>query len=281
MPTRAEQQLKERFRIIDEAAEKLTKNLPTLQSEIYKEILPLLERFDTTGGKIEYNKTAIDLINQLEQSLKRAINRTDYKDRVLDYLTDFQKVKDQNIKIQSSLNKINVRSSALNSIQKESIKTALNNLTGSGLDTNFIQPVKKVLFQHAVGGASIADTELALRQVIKGTPEKFGKLERYLTQMSRDSVHQFDGEIQARIANEFDLNCLSFEGSLIRDSRPACVRAVEVFNGVLRIDELQEQIDWAYENSNGMIPNTTPANFFMNRFGYNCRHTVTAIRCLD
>lgn len=280
MPTRAEQQLKERFRIIDEAAEKLTKNLPTLQSEIYNEILPLLERFDTISGKIEYNRTATDLINQLEQALKRAINRTDYKDRVLDYLTDFQKVKEQNIKIQSSLNKINVRSSALNSIQKESIKTTLNNLTGAGLDTNFIQPVKKVLFQHAVGGASIGDAQLALREVINGNSERFGRLQRYVTQISRDSINGFDGEIQQRILVEFELDGFQYQGSLIKDSRPQCIRWVEDFSGVLPFEILEDEIDWGYENGSGMIPGTTKENFAANRGGFACRHQCTAIRII-
>lgn len=280
MPTRAEQQLQKRFQIIDEAAEKLTKNLPTLQNEIYKEILPILERFDTSSGKIEYNRTAINLINQLEQAIKRAVNRTDYKDRVQDYLTDFGKVKEQNVLLQSSLNKINVRSSALNSIQREAVKTTLNNLVGSGLDTNFIQPVKQVLFQHSVGGASIADTELALREVIKGNAERFGRLERYLTQMSRDSIGQYDGTIQQQIAKEFELDGFSYEGSLIKDSREQCIRWVEDFGGILPFDILEEEIDWAFTNGSGMITGTTVDNFAANRGGYNCRHFATAVRIL-
>lgn len=280
MPTRAEQQLKKRFQIIDQAEENLTRNLPALQNEIYKEILPLLDRFDTSQGKIEYNRTAINLINQLEQAIKRAVGRTDYKDRVLKYLTDFEKVKEQNIKIQSSLNGINVRSSALNSIQKEAVKTTLNNLTGSGLDTNFIQPVKKVLFQHSVGGASIADTELALREIIKGAPEKLGRLERYLTQISRDSINGFDGDLQQRILVEFELDGFQYSGSLIKDSRPQCVRWVNDFEGVLPFDILEEEIEWGFTNGSGMKEGTTKETFAANRGGWSCRHSCTAIRII-
>lgn len=286
--SRADDQLKKRFQIIDEAEKNLTRNLPTLQNEIYKEILPILEKFDVSEGKIVYNRTAINLINQLEAAILRAINRTPYKDRVLDYLADFEKVKEINIKLQSSLNRIDVKSSNLTSIQRQAVKTTLNNLTGAGLDTNFVQPVKQVLFQHAVGGSSIAQTELALREVIKGNATKYGRLTRYLTQISRDAISGYDGEIQSRIANEFDLDGYSYEGSLIKTSAGQCAKWSEM--GILKIADLQDEIDWAIANKgssyNGykisaLVEGTTPATFAANRGHHGCRHAVTAVRIIN
>lgn len=278
MPTRSQQQLKRRFKILDESEKILTDGITSTQSEIYEDLVRQLDKFATRGYMV-YDREAIRMVNEMEGTIKRAINKTDYRERVQDYLQNFDKIKEVNVQLQQTVNKINV-APVLTNLQRGAQQQTVNNLLGGGLNTNFIQPIKDVIFQHVVSGASVADTELALRKVIKGDSERLGKLERYVTQMSRDSISQYDGMIQSRILNEFELDCLSFEGSIIKDSRAACVRAVEQFHGLLKVSELQEHIDWAYKNSSGMIPNTTPDNFPINRFGYSCRHSVTAVRCL-
>ena len=276
--TRAEQQLKRRFKILDDAEAILTDGITATESEIYDEILKILDRF-TSKGVLIYDAEAIRMINEMEGTIRRAINRTDYPETVKDYLVNFDKIKEINIKIQQSINKIDV-SSGLTSLQRGAVQQTLNKLMGTGLSTNMIQPVQEVIFQHIVAGASRSDAELALREVIKGSPERLGKLERYVGQIARDAISQYDGLIQQRILNEFELDGFSYEGSIIRDSRPQCVRWVEKFKGVLRLDQLTDEIDWAYTNGSGMIAGTTKDTFAVNKGGHRCRHSCTAIRIL-
>lgn len=278
MPNRAQQQLKRRFKILDESEKILTDGITSTQSDIYDELVKQLDKFATKGYMV-YDREAIRMVNEMEGTIKRAINKTDYRERVQDYLQNFDKIKQVNIQLQQSVNKINV-APALTNLQRGAQQQTVNNLLGAGLNTNFIQPIKDVIFQHVVSGASVADTELALRGVIKGNADRLGNLERYVTQMSRDSINGYDGMIQQRIAAEFDLNAYSYEGSLVSDSRKQCVRWVEKYNGVLPFDILEKEIDWAYSNGSGMVSGTTKDNFAINRGGYNCRHTCTAIRTL-
>lgn len=277
MPTRTEKQFKKRFQILDDS-EKILANLTSTQSEIYNEIEKVLDRFATRGYMV-YDREAIRMVNELEGTIRRAINKTDYRERVQDYLSNFDKIKQVNEQIQKSVNKLNV-APALTNLQKGAMQQTVNNLLGTGLDVNFIQPVKDAIFQHVVAGASVADTQLALKEIIKGSPEKLGRLDRYVTQISRDALHQYDGLIQQRIAVEFELDAYSYEGSIIKDSRAQCKKWVEDLGGVIRFDQLEKEIDWAYENGSGMIPGTTKDNFAVNRGGYSCRHTCTAIRTL-
>jgi hypothetical protein len=85
-------------------------------------------------------------------------------------------------------------------------------------------------------------------------------------------LNQFDGQTNARIADEFGLDAFRYVGSLIDDSRPQCRRWIA--KRVLQKSEMLNEINWAYNNGTGMISGTTPDNFAVFRGGYNCRHAA-------
>lgn len=276
--TRGEKQLKRKLEIIDEAEKALTKGLTETQREVYNAIIKDLEKFTSESGKLQYDRDAIKIINELEKKIYSALKKTTYRESVLDYLQNFDLIREQNLKIQKSVNNLTVKDIGLTSLQKSARELTVNSLLGNGLATNFVQPVKDQIFNHVVSGSSIADTELALRELIMGNREKYGRFERYVIQTSRDSITQYDGMIQSRIAQEYKLDGFSYEGSLIKDSRKQCVRWVEKFNGILKKEDLEQEIQWAYDNGSGMIPNTTVETFPVYRGGFSCRHSCTAIR---
>lgn len=267
----------ERSKIIDNAEQSLNSGIIDSEKRIFKDLLKLLAQFDKSQGRLVLNADTIKLINQAEFEILQALNKSGYNSRVKAYLKDFDKIKTATIAQQKSINSIDVSVRLLNNIQKGAIQQTTNMLLGNGLNTNLIQPVKDILLQSASSGMTIPQAELQLRQVILGDAERLGKLERYATQISRDAISGFDGMMQGRIAKEYELDCLSYEGSIIRDSRPQCIRWAGM--GELKISELTEEINWAYSNGNGMIPNTTKDNFYIYRGGYSCRHSVTATRC--
>lgn len=267
----------ERDKIIDRAEETLSSGILESERRVLKDVIKLLNQFDKSGGRIVFNADTINLINQAEQDILNALNKSGYNTRVSQYLKDFDKIKNATIAQQRSLNGINVSTRLLNNIQKSAIQQTENILLGNGLNANVIQPVKDVLLESAASGMTIPQAELQLRSVISGDPERLGKLQKHVTQISRDSIEQYDGMMQSRIAKEYDLDCISYEGSLIRDSRPQCVRWANI--GELKVEDLKEEIAWAYNNGSGMIPNTTPDNFVIYRGGWQCRHSCTVTRC--
>lgn len=264
-----------RQRILDDAEELLKSDITKTNRIVYEALISFL-KFDTQGGKIVFDAKTIELINKAEKQIKKALNKAGYESRVAQYLKDFDKIKAATVAEQKKVNRIDVSQRLVTNIQKSAIQQTTNILLGNGLDANFIQPIKDVLLSAASSGMTIPQAELQLRKVIIGDAERFGKLERYVTQISRDAISQYDGMMQSRIAKEYDLDGISYEGSIIKDSRPQCKRWVEI--GEIPIKDLKKEIEWANANGSGMIPNTTPDTFTIYRGGYNCRHTATAIR---
>lgn len=268
MPTREE--------IIEDSETLLVENIPKSQKEVFSEIQTLLKEFPREGGKMKFNSETTKLINQATQRIYKALNKSGYDSRVQQYLKSFDALKESAIAEQKIKNRIDVSPRNLTNIQRSAIQQTANMLLGNGLDARLIQPVKDVLMQSATSGMTIAQAEVQLRQTILGNKETLGKFDRYITQISRDAISQYDGMMQSRIAVEYELDGVSYEGSIIRDSRAQCKRWVEM--GEIPINDLTKEIEWANKNGSGMIPKTTKDNFLINRGGFNCRHTATAIR---
>lgn len=263
-------------KILDDAERILNSGIESDEKKIHAELQKLLRGFNTQGGRIVFDAEAVNLINESEKRILEALNNSGYDKRVGRYLKDFDLIKESVIAEQKALNGIDVALRPLNSIQRTSINQTLNLLKGNGLNYNFIQPVKDVMLKSAGSGMTIAEAELQLRSVVLGDAEHLGKLNRYVTQISRDSISQYEGMLQSNIATAYELDGISYEGSIIRDSRPQCKRWAEM--GEIPIKDLEKEIRWAYNNGSGMIPNTTPETFMIYRGGYNCRHFCTAIR---
>lgn len=268
--------MKTRQQIIDDAEADLVGSVPKTQKQVFDAITKLLTEFDRSGGKIQFNSETVKLINEASERIYKALSKSGYDSRVKQYLKDFDKIKLSAIAEQKVSNRITVAPRNLNNIQRSAIQQTTNILLGNGLDTNLIQPVKDILLQATSTGMTIAQAEVQLRETIMGNPERLSKFERYVTQISRDSISQYDGMMQQRIALDYELDGISYEGSIIKDSRAQCKRWVEM--GEIPIAELTEEIKWAYDNGSGMIPKTTKDNFMLYRGGYNCRHTATAVR---
>lgn len=268
MPTREQ--------IIVDAERILLDGVPKSQKQVFDAITKLLTEFDRKGGKIQFNAETTKLINEATKRIYAALNKSGYDSRVAQYLKDFDKIREQAIIEQKIINRLTVSPRNLTNIQKSAIMQTKNILLGNGLDAKMIQPIKDVLLASATSGMTIAQAEVQLRETIIGNPEIIGKLERHVTQYSRDAISQYDGMMQERIAKDYDLDGISYEGSIIRDSREQCRRWAAM--GELPVKDLEKEIEWAYSNGSGMIQGTTKDNFMIYRGGYNCRHFATAIR---
>lgn len=267
-----------RSKLTDEAEQELLEGFSLINRELYQRLIKHLQRFDTQGGRLVLNADTINQINEAERVILTALNKSGYDSRVKNYLKDFDKIKEATITEQKKVNGITVGTRTLNNIQKSAIQQTTNILLGNGLDFNLTQPVKDILLESATSGMTIPQAEKQLRDLIISDSERLGKLERYVTQIARDSISQFDGMMQGRIAKDFELDCISYEGSIIKDSREQCRRWAAM--GEIKISELTSEIEWAFNNGSGMVEGTTKDNFYIYRGGWSCRHTCTAVRCL-
>jgi len=249
-------------------------SLPATEQRIFAALSKHVQKFSSDGERFVFDDGNVLLTNQVEKIILDAIQGSTYPKDVNEFLRNFETLKQFNLDIHQSVNDLSPDelSELINPVQRATVEQTLQGLTGSGVSTNFIEPIRTGIFQNIVAGSTKSDLEAYLKRYILGTPEVDGTLSRYVKQVSRDALNQFDGQVNAKIANQFGLDAYRYVGSLIEDSRPQCRRWVAM--GLIQTKDLPDEIAWMNANGTGAIPGTSPETFSIYRGGYNCRHSA-------
>jgi hypothetical protein len=249
-------------------------SLPATEQRIFGALSKHVQKFSSDGERFVFDDGNVLLTNQVEKIILDAIQGSTYPKDVNEFLRNFETLKQFNLDIHQNVNDLSPDelSELINPVQRATVEQTLQGLTGSGVSTNFIEPIRTGIFQNIVAGSTKSDLEAYLKRYILGTPEVDGTLSRYVKQVSRDALNQFDGQVNAKIANQFGLDAYRYVGSLIEDSRPQCRRWVAM--GVIQTKDLPDEIAWMNANGTGAIPGTSPETFSIYRGGYNCRHSA-------
>jgi hypothetical protein len=278
-----DKKIREGEEIIENGGAKFEASVSSLELLIADEIRKILKVVDVKGGKITSNQKAIDFLASMQSRIRNAMNQAGYEDKVKELLKNFAKIKANNIAIHEIANNVIIQNSTLTGIQKLEVQNALDKLVGTGIDAEFINPMREALYRNITFGGSIADAEQIIESYVVSTPQKQSVLRRYAGQISRDAISQFDGAIQQTIADELGLDGFLYAGTIISDTRAQCAHWVK--KRILKKEELEADINKALTNgyfggkrASGMIPGTNVDNFSVYRGGYNCRHRAIAVK---
>lgn len=268
--------------INENASSKFEASVKAMEALLVNELRKLFKTVDVTGGKISTNQKTIEFLAGLEKRIMLALKEAGYNSRVGDLLKNFDKIKANNIALQSVANGINIAESSLTGIQRLEVQNTIDKLLGSGINGQFVAPMREALYRNITLGGSIADAEKIIESFVVTKGNNKSILNKYIGQVARDSISQFDGMIQGVIGKELGLNDFIYAGSIIKDSRCQCVYWVE--KRILLRDELEAEINTALNKGSlggcrcsGMIPGTSVDTFAIFRGGYNCRHRAIKI----
>ena len=268
--------------IYDNADDDLINSLGPTEQAVLKAVNGIMNKLDVKDGKLVNNEGTLTFINQLNKEIRKIMRKSTYEDRVTAYLRKFEKLDNLNQDLHKEVNDINISNANLNPIKTQAINDLSERLiSATSIDANLVKPIKDVMFQSVVTGMTLEEAKQQLNQFITGEEKRLGHIRRYVSQIARDAITQYDGLVNATIAREYGLNAYRYVGSLIEDSRPQCVRWVNDKNGVLPIETLDAEIRWAFNNGRGMIPGTNVQNFATFRGGYNCRHMAIPFRKVE
>lgn len=160
-------------------------------------------------------------------------------------------------------------------------QAAIASLLESGVDANFIQPILDTLRAAVINGDDWQDFLDELEVLIVGIddPPRLGRLDRYIKQVTTDSVNQFNAEYIRVINEETGLEWFRYSGSIITDSREFCIARAEKYYHKKEVEawvtsqgEPKPSGTWQ-----GMIQGTNESNIWRRRGGWNCRHLIIGV----
>jgi hypothetical protein len=222
----------------------------------------------------------------MQSITKRALSESKYYDYVRNYLTNFDKIAELNQKAAQIIVGQTIKASTVNAFKKIEIDRIAKNLVKpDGVQANIVDDIQRLLFKHVTTGISYENASVEIVNLVQGVNGKQGLVERYSSQIARDSINRYNGTINNVLQAEFELDGFRYVGSLIETSREACNYLVEgsgpmeqfMRDGAYRIADLPEIIE-KLKNLSGWNPETTPTNFFELRGGFNCRHEAIPIK---
>jgi hypothetical protein len=262
--------------IINNGTSQLNRSVAGIESVFISEFRKELKTLDTkSGGVLSNSKRNNKLLTEMRKRIRKILGRVKYFDFVQEFLFDFDKLQNYQQFINKRENDITLKKSFLNPYKKWATDKVLFDLQKQGLDAKLIQPIKDELRKSINLGGNFVDMINNIENKLR-TTTTLGLLRSTVFQASRDSLGQFNGIVNQAVKEAFDLNATRYVGNVIADTRPQCIRWVEM--KVIMDDELQSEINWANRNGKGFIPDTTVDNFLQNRGGYNCRHTAIPVR---
>jgi hypothetical protein len=273
--------------LIQRSDDQLAKSMSRVQIELFKEIKDILRSFQDQNFRLSNPNSDLTLYNELRRRLSAVFTQSDYIPGIERYLASFDTLEPLSKELITTGANRGVKSAinALNTgVERELIAGQIANqlIKPTSIENAFIQPLQRLLYNSVQGNSTYAQAEAAFRDILITIPEKKqGFVRRYVTQLTRDGLNQYNGSINQKAVNEVGLNAFQYVGSLLaKDSRVNCIELVNgsgafeqfaIGNRLYRIADLPEIIAIA-ENRPGWIEGTTPQTFFINRGGYNCRH---------
>lgn len=257
----------ENQKLVDALTKDLQQRSSSLEPYLQKAIRTVIDKLSTQSGKIlkdKYNKKVAIFI---EKEIQDSVTKSGLYNVLNDYLPILTTIETRVVEEQKQINSIKVEPSE--SLRNWALDQFETNLTNRGVNINIVAPIKEAISRAVVTGGTVRQLETQLKAV---NAELIGNS---FNQTLYDSMREYQGAINQKIALDFGMNTWLYTGSILKTTRPQCRRWIEDLKGVIPFSELQSEIDWAYENGTGMIEDTTPQNFGSNCGGYGCRHTAT------
>lgn len=304
--------IKQKDDILFSADEDLIKAIQKLEKGLREKLLSILAKMDKSGGSFvtdsEYNQ---ELIQSLSKEIKKYMSSAQFTAPTEKYMNLFRDLDEVNNQIFTATTKRFKAATArklIGPLRAGLVDTIADNLTNPASITNAISPIiKRTLFRQILLGTTFKQAEDEFLRLLPGTGNA-GLLQRYTTQIVRDSINQYDGAVQQKVSEEIGLNAFMFVGSIIETSRPGCIHMVYAPDGVeicrgsgknrscrLEANRFADivlpgggflvkdipTIIQKNKNDSGWNPDTTADNYLVYRNGFNCRHQTVPFFATD
>lgn len=223
----AEDYIDRKLRIIDLAERYLASGIEAIQQKVFKRILGVIKSYTTRNGNIDASDSSNrNILLSLNKDLKEIINKSTFSSEVGKYLKVFDKIEELNIEIYRSENDIDLTKLNLSVEKRMAIDEISRGIMNQQMiDHNFIMPVRKILYRHLTTGIGIKEAEEELRSfILRG--DNLGYMERYVRSLTVEAMARYDGMINQKATQEFDLDAFRIVGSLIKTSMPVCIEMV-------------------------------------------------------
>jgi len=257
----------------------VSNEITSFESVVAKKYIELITDKLTTKGKIIIDSGTYSDIEKINSEVYDLMIKSDIPKRlkgIIDIIENEIELSSEFVEVVSGAK---AKAVNISNEKKLFIKNMSDQIIGyESFKIKLISKYNDVLFNGIMQNASIGELRDSILNLSKKTVSKGSSLSIYAGQIATDTVNQYRGFVQSKIAENGRFDAWGYFGSLVEKSRPQCIRWVTDFNGVMPFSKLKEEVKWANKNGTGYGDIVlTEKNFPTIRGGHNCRHNVIAI----
>jgi len=273
------------FNSISAAVAGFDGSIPDIQRNILNDVELMLKELDLVSGRIAPSLANLKKVARMQGKLERIVLEDPrYAKELGSYMDTFGKISDLNAGYFQSIESKFKGSSILREIQKQSMSSTLESLTGAGISANVMDPVYDLIRQNVTTGTKFTDLTKSLRDYIQGQGSTLGGLDRYVKQITTDALNQYSAQYMEHTAADLGLEWAQYAGVRIETSRKFCIgmlrkkhyHKIEIPNLIKgNFPQFKAAGGSIYQNTglpHGMVKGTNRENFQIYRGGYNCHH---------
>lgn len=279
---------------VDSSINGFMDKVPTIQKNIYKEILTLTKdlKLDSKGNI----KNTIDnyrILSQLRMRLRRVIFDKEYIKASKELIKSFDTISEvqQSYFSTFATSKSATTQEILNIVRQDSIDRTALYLSEQGIDLNIISKAQSILQSNITSGGSYAEFQEAMKVYINGNANNLGAFEKYANTIVIDSINTYSRTYSTILVEDLGLEWFIYTGSLLETSREWCQYMVKKkyvhkseFQTILSgnidgVDICSDKIPCNQKTKlpNGMKADTTTSNITNYAGGWNCGHAFYAV----
>ncbi len=265
-----------------------------VQQRIYNKLLIFQKELVITNGTITNSAKNIKLLSSLKSDLEYLIfEDTDFQGALDKFIKLYDVVTDWNNQYFKALEKKFSPPKIIEAVKSQSVSLVIDALSDSGMNANFINPVREIINTYVTTGGSYTQLSKELDNYINGYQSEAGKIDgqmtKYTKQITTDAINQYTATINEITSSDLGWNWFKYVGSNIKTSRTFCIALTkkkyyhrselpQIIKGNFQeFKELKGEIYDKTKLPQGMYDDTNTSNFPTYRGGYNCGHQAYPI----
>lgn len=269
-----------KIKAIDVAEKAFKSAVRGLDEEIKNIIKEWLASLNITDGKIEREANKKMLL-QLIRRLKSKVNKEALTGPVRGLLKNLDDVEKYTKQLLELENDIDLDKLDLSTEKKEAIRDITTTLLNDDvINANVLQPLRKIAFRHVTTGISFKDAQKEFEKVTLGNP-----LYKYARTITAEALMRYDGMINQRVSDEYQLDAFRIVGSLIKTSQEVCIHMINetgpfedmAVNGKYPMALLPKIVN-IVKRYPGAVAGLDESNYFIFRNHWGCRHVFIPTR---
>lgn len=242
--------------------------LPEVFKQLSNEVIDLVSELSLDPE--DRAKNLLEIIALKRKIGDALVGNVLYQSKVLEITEGFKELANLSDDFMSTiLDDYSRKQDLYKAILKANVEITKDALLGAGVKSNFENAIRELLKANIAGVGDKRQLRSVLTQFIEGTETEKPFLQRYITQVTNDSVMTFNREYLNTVSEDLDVQYYVYSGTITGDSRPFCVARAGRSYTKAQVQSWGKLGDWQ-----GKIPGTNEKTIFTYCGGYNCKHSI-------